>query len=173
MGLCKDEFVDNDYWPHQLYIRVGRRMKGEYFMTQHDLESDTIKYDAIGMGSYNIDVRHVQRTWIPVSRFPELHYEVYNEGYISIPVAPYEIPYRSLLSKYEECKNLIVPVCISASHVAYASVRMEPQYMIMGQAAGVAAAMAAKEDKPVHKININELQKGTSKNLLLIYSSDC
>jgi hypothetical protein len=162
MGLCKDEFIDNGHWPHQLYIRVGRRMKGEYFMTQHDLEKDTIKYDAIGMGSYNIDVRHVQRTWIPVSRFPELHYEVYNEGYISIPVAPYEIPYRSLLPKYVECQNLIVPVCMSASHVAYASVRMEPQYMIMGQAAGVAAAMAVKGNKPVHKINIIGLQEKLS-----------
>jgi len=159
MGLCKDEFVDNDHWPHQLYIRAGRRMKGEYFMTQHDLESDTVKYDAIGMGSYNIDVRHVQRTWIPVSRFPELHYEVYNEGYISIPVAPYEIPFRSLLPKYEECRNLIVPVCISASHVAQASIRMEPQYMIMGHSAGIAAAIAVKEDKPVHKIDISELQE--------------
>jgi hypothetical protein len=162
MGLCRDEFIDSDHWPHQLYIRVGRRMKGEYFMTQHDLERDTIKYDAIGMGSYNIDVRHVQRTWIPVSRFPELHYEVFNEGYISIPVAPYEIPYRTLLPKYEEGRNLIVPVCMSASHVAYASVRMEPQYMIIGQAAGVAAAMAAKENQPVHRINISELQRRLS-----------
>lgn len=162
MGLCRDEFVDNDHWPHQLYIRVGRRMKGEYFMTQHDLEEDTVKYDAIGMGSYNIDVRHVQRTWIPISRFPELHYEVYNEGYISIPVAPYEIPYRSLLPKYEECQNLIVPVCMSASHIAYASIRMEPQYMVMGQAAGMAAAMAAREDKPVHRINISELREKLS-----------
>jgi hypothetical protein len=159
MSLCKDEFVDNDHWPHQLYIRSGRRMKGEYFMTQHDLESDTVKYDAIGMGSYNIDVRHVQRTCIPVSRFPELHYEVYNEGYISIPVAPYEIPFRSLLPKYEECRNLIVSVCFSASHVAQASIRMEPQYMIMGHAAGIAAAMAVKENRPVHKIDISELQK--------------
>jgi len=158
MGLCKDEFVENDHWPHQLYIRVARRMKGEYFMTQHDLETDTIKYDAIGMGSYNIDVRHVQRTYIPVSRFPELHYEVYNEGYISIPVAPYEIPYRSLLPKYNECTNLIVPVCMSASFVANASIRMEPQYMIMGHAAGIAAAMAIKQDRPVQKIDIAMLQ---------------
>ena len=158
MGLCKDEFVENGYWPHQLYIRVARRMKGEYFMTQHDLESDTVKYDAIGMGSYNIDVRHVQRTYIPVSRFPELHYEVFNEGYISIPVAPYEIPYRALLPKYSECNNLIVPVCMSASFVANASIRMEPQYMIMGHAAGVAAAMAVKEGKAVHKIDIAVLQ---------------
>jgi len=159
MGLCRDEFTGNGYWPHQLYIRSARRMIGEYFMTQHDLEFDTVKYDAIGMGSYNIDVRHVQRTCIPVSRFPELHYEVYNEGYISIPVAPYEIPYRALLPAYEQCKNLIVPVCISASHVAYASVRMEPQYMIMGQAAGVAAAMAVKEGRPVHRIDISLLQE--------------
>ena len=159
MGLCRDEFVDNDHWPHQLYIRVGRRMKGEYFMTQHDLEMDTVKYDAIGMGSYNIDVRHVQRTFIPVSRFPELRYEVYNEGYISIPVAPYEIPYRSLLPRYGECRNLLVPVCMSASHVAYASIRMEPQYMIMGQAAGVAAALASRENKPLHRMDISTLQQ--------------
>ncbi|MFO7670475.1 MAG: FAD-dependent oxidoreductase [Bacteroidales bacterium] len=159
MGLCKDEFTDNGHWPHQLYIRVARRMKGEYFMTQHDLECDTVKYDAIGMGSYNIDVRHVQRTYIPVSRFPELHYEVYNEGYLSIPVAPYQIPYRCLLPKYDECRNLIVPVCISASHVAYASVRMEPQYMIMGQAAGIAAAMAVQDEREVHQIDIWRLQQ--------------
>lgn len=159
MGLCKDEFTDNNHWPHQLYIRVARRMNGEYFMTQHDLEEDTIKYDAIGMGSYNIDVRHVQRTYIPVSRFPELHYEVYNEGYISIPVAPYEIPYRSLVPKYHECTNLIVPVCMSASFIANASIRMEPQYMIMGHAAGIAAAMASSANRAVQRIDIVELQK--------------
>src|SRR4030042_2772871 len=159
MGLCKDEFVDNDYWPHQLYIRVARRMYGEYFMTQYDLECDTVKYDAIGMGSYNIDVRHVQRTYIPVSRFPELHYEVYNEGYISIPVAPYEIPYRSLLPKYNECRNLIVPVCMSASFIANASLRMEPQYMIMGHAAGIAAALAISDGRAVQKVDIADLQK--------------
>ena len=159
MGLCRDEFTENGHWPHQLYIRSARRMIGEYILTQHDLEHDTVKYDAIGMGSYNIDVRHVQRTFIPVSRFPELHYEVYNEGYMSIPVAPYQIPYRSLLPQYDECSNLIVPVCISASHVAYASVRMEPQYMIMGQAAGVAAAMAVEGDRPVHRIDISLLQE--------------
>ncbi len=159
MGLCKDEFVDNDHWPHQLYIRVARRMNGEYFMTQHDLEEDTVKYDAIGMGSYNIDVRHVQRTYIPVSRFPELHYEVYNEGYISIPVAPYEIPYRSLVPKYDECVNLIVPVCMSASFIANASIRMEPQYMIMGHAAGIAAALSVSDGRAVQQVDITDLQK--------------
>jgi hypothetical protein len=158
MGLCRDEFPDNGHWPHQLYIRVARRMKGEYFMTQHDLDSDAMKYDAIGMGSYNIDVRHVQRTYIPVSRFPELRYEVYNEGYISIPVRPYQIPYRSLLPRYDECDNLLVPVCLSTSFIANASVRMEPQYMIMGHAAGLAAAMAAFDKCAVHRIDVADLQ---------------
>ncbi len=173
MGLCKDEFQENGHWPHQLYIRVARRMIGEYFMTQHDLETDTVKYDAIGMGSYNIDVRHVQRTYIPVSRFPELHYEVYNEGYISIPVAPYEIPYRTLLPKYYECTNLIVPVCMSASFIANASIRMEPQYMIMGHAAGIAAAMAIKQERPVQKVDIADLQsKLNEQNQILSLSEN-
>ena len=158
MGLCRDEFTENGHWPHQLYIRVARRMQGEYFMTQHDLDIHAKKYDAIGMGSYNIDVRHVQRTYIPVSRFPELHHEVYNEGYISIPVSPYQIPYRSLLPQYQECNNLLVTVCTSASFIANASIRMEPQYMIMGHAAGVAAAMAAIEKSAVHRIDLEELQ---------------
>ncbi|MEL7589025.1 MAG: FAD-dependent oxidoreductase [Prolixibacteraceae bacterium] len=158
-GLCKDEFADTDHWPHQLYVREARRMLGEYVLTQHDLQTNSLKYDAIGMGSYNMDIRHVQRTWIWASHFPELFPETSNEGYISIPVKPYEIPYRSLLPRYEECANLIVPVCISSSHLAFASVRMEPQFMILGQAAGVAAAMAVRQKLPVHRIDIASLQK--------------
>ena len=158
-GLCRDEYVDNGHFPHQLYVREARRMSGEYFMTQHDLMTDTVKYDAIGMGSYNIDVREMQRNYIEISRFPDMKYEVYNEGYLSIPVAQYEIPYRSLLPKYEECQNLIVPVCISASHLAIASIRMEPQYMIMGESAGVAAAMAAQSGRPVQKVDVYLLQE--------------
>ncbi|CAN5328100.1 FAD-dependent oxidoreductase [soil metagenome] len=158
-GLCKDEYVDNDHFPHQLYVRVARRMKGEYFMTQHDLMTDTVKYDAIGMGSYNIDVREMQRSFIEISRFPDMKNEVYNEGYLSIPVAQYEIPYRALVPKFEECQNLIVPVCISGSALAIASVRMEPQYMIMGESAGTAAAMALKSNRPVQKVDIFSLQE--------------
>ena len=158
-GLCKDEYVNNEHFPHQLYIREARRMLGEYYLTQHDLMEDTIKYDAIGMGSYNIDIREMQRSYIEISRFPDMKNEVYNEGYLSIPVAQYEIPYRSLLPKYEECQNLIVPVCISASHVAIASIRMEPQYMIMGESAGVAAAMAVKTGRPLQLLDIYELQQ--------------
>jgi hypothetical protein len=158
-GLCKDEYVNNEHFPHQLYVREARRMKGEYYFTQHDLMEDTVKYDAIGMGSYNIDVREMQRSYLEISRFPDMKYEVYNEGYLSIPVAQYEIPFRSLLPKFEECQNLIVPVCISASHVAIASIRMEPQYMIMGESAGVAAAMAVKTGRPLHLLDIYELQQ--------------
>jgi hypothetical protein len=158
-GLCKDEFADTGHWPHQLYVRVARRMLGQYVMTQHDLEKDTVKYDGIGMGSYNIDVRHVQRTFQWISRFPELRGETFNEGYLSIPVAPYEIPYRALVPKYEQCTNLLVPVCVSSSNLAYASIRMEPQYMIMGHAAGVAAALAGKGQLPVQQVDIAALRQ--------------
>jgi len=157
-GLCRDEYVDNEHFPHQLYVRVARRMKGEYFLTQHDLMTDTEKYDSIGMGSYNIDVREVQRTYIPISRFPDLKHEVYNEGYLSIPVEQYQIPYRSLVPRYAECQNLLVPVCVSGTHLAVASIRMEPQYMIMGQSAGVAAAVAARTGRPVQVLDIYDLQ---------------
>lgn len=158
-GLSRDEFVDTGHWPHQLYVRTGRRMLGEYVMTQRDLETDTLKYDAIGMGSYNMDVRHVQRTWVWMSRFPELEPEVYNEGYVSVPVAPYQIPYRSIVPRYQEADNLLVPVCLSSSHMANSSIRMEPQYMILGQAAGTAAALAVRDGRPVQRIDVTELQQ--------------
>lgn len=97
VGLCKDEFANTGNFPHQLYVREARRMKGEYFMTQHDLMEDTTKYDAIGMGSYNIDIREMQRIPVKFSRYPKLEDEVYNEGYMSIPVSPYQIPYSSIV----------------------------------------------------------------------------
>jgi hypothetical protein len=134
-------------------------MKGEYFLTQNDLMEDTIKYDAIGMGSYNIDVREVQRNYIAISRFPDMKYETYNEGYLSIPVAQYEIPYRSLTPRYDECRNLLVSVCVSGSALAIASVRMEPQYMIMGESAGIAASMAVGSGRPVQLIDVYTLQE--------------
>ena len=157
-GFCKDEFANNNHFPHQLYVRVARRMIGEYVLTSHDLDENIYKYDGVGMGSYNIDIRHTQRTFHWVSRFPELIPETINEGYLSIPVKPYEIPYRSLMPKFEECSNLIVPVCISSSNLGYASFRMEPQYMIAGQAAGIAAAMASKMKIAVQQIPINLLR---------------
>lgn len=158
-GLCKDEFSDTNHFPHQLYVRAARRMIGEYVLTQHDLQHHIVKYDAIGMGSYNMDIRHMQRTWQWVSRFPQLKGEVFNEGYLSIPVKPYQIPYRSLVPRFEECSNLIVPVCISSSNLAYASFRMEPQYMIAGHSAGIAAAMAIQQNTAVQRIDLTRLQK--------------
>ncbi len=158
-GLCADEFADTEHWPHQLYVRDARRMRGEYWMTQVDLQAQRVKYDSIGMGSYNIDIREVQRTWTWVSRHHRLVGETFNEGYLSVPVAPYAIPYRSLVPQFHECENLLVPVCVSASHVAFASIRMEPQYMILGHAAGVAAAMAAQNNVAVQQIDVAALQR--------------
>jgi hypothetical protein len=134
-GLCKDEFADTDNWPRQLYIRESRRMLGEYVMSQKDLQTDLTKPDSIGMGSYNSDSHNVERI-VDSNGF------VRNEGDMQVAVKPYQIPYRILLPKKTEAVNLLVPVAFSASHVAYSSVRMEPQYMILGQAAGVAAALA-------------------------------
>jgi len=158
-GLCKDEFQDTGGWPHQMYIREGRRMLGEYVLTQHDLMGNRSKYDVIGMAAYNIDVREVQWVSVRTYYFPKSKDRVYMEGYVSQPVQPWDIPYRALLPRFNECRNLLVPVCASASTIAYASYRMEPQYMIAGQAAGTAAAIAARNSLAVQNVPIGELQK--------------
>ena len=158
-GLCKDEFKDTGGWPHQLYIREGRKMKGEYILTQNDLMKDRRKNDCIGMAGYNIDIREVQWVSMRTFFFPKAEEQVYMEGYLSQPVEPWDIPYRALLPRFSECQNLLVPVCISASTIAFASFRMEPQFMIAGQAAGTAAALACKEGVAVHNVPLGELQK--------------
>jgi hypothetical protein len=158
-GLPKDEFPDTDHWPHQLYVRDARRMLGEYVLTQRDLQEDRSKYDSIGMGGYNIDIREVQWIAHKVYRFPNAPDEVLMEGYLSMPVEPYEIPYRSLLPRYAECSNLLVPVCISASAVAFASFRMEPQFMIAGYSAGIAASLASANHSSVHVVGVSLLQR--------------
>jgi hypothetical protein len=151
-GLPKDEFEDTDHWPHQLYVREARRMVGEFVVTQKDLQTERTKPDAIGMGSYNSDSHNVQR-FVNDRGFVE------NEGDMQVAVQPYQIPYRVMLPKRSEATNLIVPVCFSASHVAYSSLRMEPQYMILGHAAGVAAFLATRDGKAVQDISVAELQK--------------
>jgi hypothetical protein len=150
-GLSKDEFADNDNWPHQLYVREGQRMLGGYVMTQADIQEKRTKDDTIGLGSYNADSHHVQR-------IVDTEGNVLNEGDFQVPVKPYAIPYRSLLPRPEECENLLVPVCLSASHVAYGSIRMEPVYMILGQACGNAAVLAVTEKTNFHKAPIEKLQ---------------
>jgi hypothetical protein len=151
-GLSKDEFADTDHWPNQLYIRESRRMIGEYVMRQSDLQTQRTKADSIGMGSYNSDSHNVQRVALPDG-------SVQNEGDVEVPVTPYQIAYRSITPKRSEAENLLVPVCLSATHVAYSSVRMEPQYMIIGQAAGVAASLAINGHIAVQEISIPNLQK--------------
>ena len=151
-GLAKDEFTDNGNFPNQLYIREARRMIGEYVMTQRDIQTDLAKPDPIGMGSYNSDSHNVERV-INREGF------VRNEGDMQVAVEPYQIPYRVMLPKKAEAENLLVPVCFSASHVAYSTLRMEPQYMIIGQAAGVAAAMAIRTNRAVQDIDTAALTR--------------
>ncbi|MGH9159520.1 MAG: FAD-dependent oxidoreductase [Vicinamibacteraceae bacterium] len=151
-GLCKDEFVETGNWPHQLYVREARRMIGEYVMSQKDIQQELTKPDAIGMGSYNSDSHNVQRI-VNAEGFVE------NEGDMQVPVTPYQIPYRLMLPKRGEATNLLVPVCFSATHVAYSTLRMEPQYMIIGHAAGVAAKMALDRQIPVQDVDMQALTK--------------
>ncbi|MGI8990697.1 MAG: FAD-dependent oxidoreductase [Bryobacteraceae bacterium] len=149
-GLARDEFADTANWPRQLYVREARRMTGPFVMTQKDIQTDLTKDDPIGMGSYNSDSHNVQRVATADGA-------VENEGDMQVPVTPYQIPYRVLLPKREEAVNLLVPVCFSASHVAYSTVRMEPQYMILGEAAGRAAKMAIDKDCAVQDVDTKAL----------------
>jgi len=149
-GLCKDEFTDTGNWPNQLYIRESRRMLGEYVMSQQDLQTNLTKPDPIGMGSYNSDSHNVERI-IDAQGF------VRNEGDMQVAVKPYQIPYRIMLPKKTEAANVLVPVAFSATHVAYSSVRMEPQYMMLGQAAGVAAKLAISSGTTVQGISVAAL----------------
>jgi hypothetical protein len=149
-GLCRDEFTDTANWPHQLYVREARRMVGEYVMSQRDIQTELTKPDPIGMGSYNSDSHNVQRL-VNAEGFVE------NEGDMQVPVQPYQIPYRVMLPKKAQAANLLVPVCFSATHVAYSTLRMEPQYMIIGHAAGIAAKMAIDAGVAVQDIDSRAL----------------
>jgi predicted esterase len=151
--LPEDEFPDNDHWPYQIYVREARRMVGDYVMIQQDIQDHRDKPDSIALGSHWLDCHHVQRLAVSASSFR-------NEGrfWIDLQKKPCEIPYRSLTPKAAECDNLLVPVCLSASHVAFSSIRVEEVWMMLGQAAGTAAAMAAKQDQSVQAVNIDQLR---------------
>jgi len=151
-GLPRDEYEDTGHWPNQLYVREARRLVGDFVLTQKDLQTALTKPDAIGMGSYNSDSHNIQR-FVNPQGFAE------NEGDMQVPVTPYQIPFAIVLPKRAEATNLLVPVCFSASHVAYSSARMEPQYMIIGHAAGIAAAMAVKSGRPVQDTPLPSLLK--------------
>ncbi|HWK56837.1 MAG TPA: FAD-dependent oxidoreductase [Parapedobacter sp.] len=153
-GLAKDEFTDNGNWPHQLYIREARRMVGQYIMTEHDTFSEREVTDPVGMGSYTLDSHNVQR-YIKPDGF------VQNEGDIGVHPAkgPYQISYGALIPKREECTNLLVPVCMSSSHIAFGSIRMEPVFMILGQSVALAASLAIDNGTAVQDVAYATLAK--------------
>jgi hypothetical protein len=154
-GLAPDEFDGG--LPYQLYVRDGRRLLGAYVLREHDLLAARPQEDVVAMGSYNIDVREIERTWRYLPEYVRRP-AVFNEGYLSVAVPPYPIPYRALTPRREDSERLLVPLCLSASHVAFASVRMEPTLMLLGQAAGTAAAQAARRGVAVQDVDVDELQ---------------
>ncbi|SDS93328.1 FAD-dependent oxidoreductase [Microlunatus soli] len=159
-GLPPDEFVDTDHLPHQLYVREARRMTSQVLLTQHDLATGRRWPDVVALGSYHLDIREVQRCWRWAYEHPDPVAHVFNEGYLSVAVPPYPIPYRAMLP--DRIDNLIVPVCLSASHVAFSSIRMEPQYQMLGHAAGIAAALTVADPTAhgdVHQVRIDALQE--------------
>jgi hypothetical protein len=157
-GLCADEFEDTGGWPHQLYVREGRRMLGDYVLTEHDLVESRPHRDVVALGSYNIDIREVARTWRLLPEYTPTP-AVFNEGYLSVPVPPYPVPYRCLTPRSEDATDLLAPVALSASHVAFSSLRMEPTWMMLGHAAGAAAAQAARRGVAVQDVDVPLLQQ--------------
>ncbi|TDE11002.1 FAD-dependent oxidoreductase [Dyadobacter psychrotolerans] len=151
-GLPKDEFVDNAGWPHQLYIREARRMTGQFVMKENDALGKTNIPNSIGMGSYALDAHNAQR-YVQKNGF------VQNEGDIGVhPDKPYSIAYGSILPKEVECNNLLVPVCMSSSHIAYGSIRMEPVFMILAQSAATAAVLAIRDKVSPQRLSYSKLK---------------
>lgn len=152
-GLAKDEFTDSGNWPHQLYIREARRMVSDYVMTELDCRRQRVAEDSVGLGSYNMDSHNVQR-------YVTADGSVQNEGDVQVsPGGAYLISYRSIVPPKGQAENLLVPVCVSASHIAYGSIRMEPVFMILGQSAATAAKIAMEKDLAVQDVQYAELRK--------------
>ena len=150
-GLCKDEWTDNGHWPWYLYVREARRMKGRDFLTQSDITTDRDKPDVIHLGSHYIDSHQTARYATDDGHF-------INEGRVWQQGKVYDIPYRTITPRAKECTNLLVPVCVSASHVAFSTIRLEPTWMHLGEVSGIAAVMACKDDRPVQEVPIERLQ---------------
>ena len=151
LGLAKDEFTENGNWPRQLYIREARRMVGDYVMSEKNCRRKEVVADSVGMGAYNMDSHHVQR-------FVDEHGSVRNEGDVQVKSRPYPISYRSIRPRASECANLLVPVCMSASHIAYGSIRMEPVFMVLGQSAATAAVLAIEAGGAVQEVDYAKLK---------------
>lgn len=151
-GYPKDEYADNKNWSPQMYVREARRMKGEYVMTQANCEGKTTVEDGVGMAAYTMDSHNIQRVVV--------NGMVKNEGDVQVGgFPPYPISYRALVPKASECKNLIVPVCLSASHIAYGSIRMEPVFMVLAQSSALAAVQAIDKRIGVQQVNVKWIQQ--------------
>ncbi len=152
-GMCRDEFERADGWQEQLYIREARRMIGHTVMTQHHCQGRQVAADAVSLAAYTMDSHNVQR-------YVDGKGDVRNEGDVEVGgFSPYAISYGSLTPQAEHCPNLLVPVCLSASHIAFGSIRMEPVFMVLGQSAATAAMQAIKADVSVQAIDYNVLRE--------------
>ena len=152
-GLARDEFIDNGHWPHQIYVREARRLVGDFVVTENHLRRKLPTPRPIGMGSYNMDSHHVQR-------YVDDNGHVRNEGDIQVnPGGPYPLDFGAILPKRNECSNLLVPVAVSSSHIAYGSIRMEPVFMILGQSAATAASLAIDGEVAVQDVDYATLRK--------------
>ena len=152
-GTCRDEFVDGfgDGWQRQLYVREARRMRGDYVMTEANCRGKRIAQRPVGMAAYGMDSHHVRR-------YVDADGHVQNEGDVEVGCpGPYPIDYGSITPRRDECANLLVPICVSASHIAYGSIRMEPVFFSLGQAAGAAAALAARAGSSVQNVPYDSL----------------
>jgi hypothetical protein len=149
-GLCRDEFQDTGGWPHAMYVREARRMLSDYVMTEKACRQIEKPTDSVGLGAYNMDSHNCRR----IVRDGVAH----NEGDVQVGVKPYPISYRSIIPRQNDCENLFVPVCLSATHIAYGSIRMEPVFMILGQSSATAAALAIDGGVPVQRIDYAKLR---------------
>jgi hypothetical protein len=152
-GFSKDEFADNGYWPYNIYVREARRMLGEYVMTENDIMGRRSVPRPAGMGSYTMDSHNVER-YVTGEGY------VQNEGDIGVEIPkPYQIDLGSIMPVKDECSNLLVPVCVSCSHIAFGSIRMEPVFMILGQSAGIVASLAIKTGSGIHSLPYDRIRR--------------
>lgn len=158
-GYPKDEYTSHGNWTPQLYIREARRMVGDYVMTQHNCQGREVVTDGVGMAAYTMDSHNTQRLVV--------NGMVKNEGNVEVGgFGPYPIAYRSLTPKASECVNLLVPVCLSATHIAFGSIRMEPVFMVLGQSSATAAVMAIDGSVTVQGVDVAALQERLKKDPL-------
>jgi hypothetical protein len=151
-GPAKGEFMDTQGWPHQLYVREARRLVSDYVMTEHNCRGEVKAEDSIGLAAYTMDSHNCRRI------VRNGHAE--NEGDVQVGgFPPHPISMRSIVPRSSECENLVVPICLSASHIAYGSIRMEPVFMILGQSATTLAGLAIENGQPVQRVDYGKLRE--------------